>query len=79
MEVDLRRMLEAKVRLVSEMRSTEGVLQVLGLLELIELSYKERLVDVTADELAKVQSALKQVNLLRRAIEGQQGVVPLLP
>lgn len=76
---DIHRLLDAKVRVVSELRSTEGLLQVCGLLELIELSYKERLVDVTAEELPKVQSAFKQVNLLRRAIEGEQGVVPLLP
>lgn len=76
---DIHRLLDAKVRVVSDLRSTEGLLQVCGLLELIELSYKERLVDVTAEELPKVQSAFKQVNLLRRAIEGEQGVVPLLP
>ena len=76
---DIHRLLDAKVRVVSELKGTEGLLQVCGLLELIELSYKERLVDVTAEELPRVQSAFKQVNLLRKAIEGEQGVVPLLP
>jgi hypothetical protein len=75
---DLNRMLEARAAIVAEMRSTEPVLHVLGLLELIELSYKERLVDVTAEDLAKTQGALKQVKLLHQAISGAQGVVPLL-
>jgi hypothetical protein len=69
----------AKVAAVREYREGDALLHVLGLLELIELSYKERLVDVTAEELPRVQSAFKQVNLLRRSIEGEQGVVPLLP
>lgn len=68
----------AKVAILREYREGEAMLHVLGLLDLVELSYKEQLADVAAEDLHKVQGALKQAKNLREALFGPPGSVPLL-
>ncbi len=76
--LDAQNVVLAQLGLVRELAQSPGVLQILGLLEAIEVSYKERLVDVTVEDLHKVQGAVQQVQLLRRAITQGDGIVPLL-
>jgi hypothetical protein len=76
--MDSQNLVLSQLGLVRELAQSPGVLQILGLLEAIEVSYKERLVDVTVEDLHKVQGAVQQVQLLRRAITQGDGIVPLL-
>jgi hypothetical protein len=76
--MSLHEQMVSKVAVVREYREGDALLHVLGLLELIELSYKERLADVAAEDLHKVQGALRQAKSLKEAIFGPPGSVPLL-
>jgi hypothetical protein len=77
-QMSIHEQMVAKVAAVREYREGDALLHVLGLLELIELSYKERLADVAAEDLHKVQGALRQAKSLKEAIFGLPGSVPLL-
>ena len=68
----------AKTAILRDLRETDSMNHVRGLLDLLDRSYKEQLADVAAADLARVQGALKQVTSLRDAIFGPNGMVPRL-
>ena len=68
----------AKTAILRDLRETDSMNHVRGLLDLLDRSYKEQLADVAAADLARVQGALKQVTSLRDAIFGPNGLVPRL-
>lgn len=71
-------LIRAKTAILRQYAETDQMVHVLGLLDLLDASYKEQLADVSAADLAKVQGALKQVNSLRDAIFGPAGLLPRL-
>lgn len=73
------RLIDDKTALLRKLAEGETLGHVRGLLELLDLSYKEQLADVAAEDLARVQGALKQVQAMHNAIFGSiEGQVPRL-
>lgn len=77
-EKSLDQRIRDEVALLREYQGSEQMLQLRGLLVLIEDAYKEQLADVAAGDLLKVQGALKQTRALRESIFGSGAWSPLL-
>ena len=77
-ELDVIERIREKTILLRAYSETDPMIHIRGLLELLDISYKEQLADVAAEDLARVQGALKQVTSLRNALFGLDGQIPRL-